>query len=129
MIVGIPELYLKRKVMGIQPLEPAIKRIKVAPQPGNLDILYIELHTLMGQIEYNLNISENNWLMLISIPVNSQAEIWIPEIFYNVNINGKAISNELNKDFPGGVRSIYKLNSGIYIMSSENILSGWFFFI
>jgi hypothetical protein len=60
--------------------------------------------------------------MQVSVPGNSEAELWIPSHLTRVVINGKEINKKKQVRFAGGERSVYLLKSGIYNIEAENTI-------
>jgi len=109
-----------RKLMGIEPLEPTFSLFRISPQPGTLQKASIRVPTIRGPIESQLINEDAQWHMEISVPGNSEAELWLPAAFDRVTINNKIEEALRIEEFAGGKRNVYKLNSGIYTVHAEN---------
>lgn len=108
-----------RKLMGIEPIEPAFRRFRISPQPGKLENASIRVPSLMGTIGCDFVNQGNEWQMKVSVPGNSEAEIWVPTRFAEVLINGKKESILRKESYAGGSRSVFVLESGIYSISAS----------
>lgn len=108
-----------RKLMGIEPLKPEFNKFKISPQPGKLSNVFIRVPCIKGTIECELANNENDWCMDISVPGNTDAEVWIPVRFSRVKINGKDTEPEREVKFAGELRSVYLLESGIFSISAS----------
>ena len=56
--------------------------------------------------------------MKVSIPGNSEAEIWIPSQFKKVHMNGKKVKSTSHVQYAGTSRNIYLVKSGIFDISA-----------
>jgi len=102
-----------RKLMGIEPLKPTFSQFRICPQPGNLQKAAIRVPTIRGPIDSRLMIENDQWTMEVSIPGNTEAELWLPAEFTQVRINYNEAEILRVEKIAGGKRSVYKLNSGI----------------
>ena len=109
-----PANIVARKLMGIEPIEPTFSKFRISPQPGYLEHLKIKVPTIRGAVEVNMKLAENRWEMEISVPGNAEAELWIPEEFSIVTINGLEQSSSGLIGFSFGKRNVYELKSGHY---------------
>lgn len=107
-----------RKLMGIEPIEPSFSKFRICPQPGSLKNASIKVPCIRGTIACNLIQTGNGWNMKVSIPGNTEAEIWLPTEFTKVVFNGKEIKASGSNQFARGKRNIFKLESGIYNISA-----------
>jgi hypothetical protein len=57
--------------------------------------------------------------MKVSVPGNSEAEIWIPSRFAEVLINGHKESVIRKESFARGARNVFVLASGIYTITAS----------
>ena len=107
-----------RKLMGIEAIEPSFRKFRISPQPGKLAFASIQVPCIRGEIQCDLTNNENEWKLIVSVPGNTQAEIWLPSHFTTVLINGhkeKAI-NEIQ--FADGARNVFALKSGVFKISA-----------
>ena len=108
-----------RKLMGIEPLEPGFRRFRISPQPGWLKTASIKVPCIRGAISCELINKGMSWQMQVSIPGNSEAEIWIPARYAEVIINGREENATGEIHFAGGTRNVYLLKSGIFTISAR----------
>ncbi len=108
-----------RKLMGIEPIEPAFEVIRIAPQPGGLKRASVQVPTLRGAIHSELEQLGGTWRMEISVPGNSRAELWLPARFDEVRINGLAANPNRQEMFAGDMRTVFALRSGNYTVIAE----------
>lgn len=79
-----PAHIIPRKLMGIEAGEPGYGKIIIKPQPGNLEFATMKLPTIRGEIltgfkqEFGKSFELN-----ISIPANTTAVVYIPQIAKN----------------------------------------------
>lgn len=103
-----------RKLMGIEPIEPSFSKFRISPQPGSLEKASIKVPCIRGTIACDLAQMEKGWNMKVSIPGNTEAEIWLPAKFSNISVNGEKTKATRTESFAGGERNIFNLKSGIY---------------
>lgn len=65
---GGPLTLLSQKVCGIEPVEPAFKRFRVAPQPGTLNRASAVVPTLYGDIKVDIKSKGKKISMQITVP-------------------------------------------------------------
>ncbi|MEZ4826803.1 MAG: alpha-L-rhamnosidase C-terminal domain-containing protein [Bacteroidia bacterium] len=103
-----------RKLMGIEPLEPAFRRFRISPQPGSLEHAAIKMPCIRGSIGCEISQSRDGWRMNVSIPGNAEAEIWLPAEFTSIHIDGQPASPLRIEKFAGGKRQVFELGSGVF---------------
>jgi hypothetical protein len=108
-----------RKLMGVEPIEPTFRRFRVAPQPGYLDSAAIRVPCIRGEIGCELRNRDDGWQMRLSVPGNTEAEVWIPGEFSQVHINGQEGKPTREIRFAGGQRRIFELKSGIFTIAAK----------
>jgi alpha-L-rhamnosidase len=108
-----------RKLMGIEPLEPTFSKFRISPQPGNLEHVSIKVPCIRGEIKSDLDQKENSWNMNISIPGNTEAELWLPTYLTKISINGNEKKAIKEVQYSGESRKVFLLKSGIYTISSS----------
>ena len=59
------------------------------------------------------------WELKISIPGNTETEIWLPVEFSKILINGVKAKIEHSENFAGRKRVMIKLKSGIFTISAK----------
>ena len=57
--------------------------------------------------------------MEITVPGNTDAELWIPETFSSVVINGEKANKTASVNHAGGKRSVFILKSGKFSISAQ----------
>ena len=103
-----------RKLMGIEPLSPTFKQFRICPQPAYLEKAAIRVPTIRGPIESSLVNRYGIWEMEVSVPGNTDAELWLPAEFDSVRINARTAEVLKLIDFAGAKRKIFKLSSGVH---------------
>ncbi len=74
-----PANIIARKLMGIEPLEPGFRKIRIRPQPGDLDWAKIRVPTIAGTVQCSWQrTAQQGFDLEIVIPANTSGEIWIP---------------------------------------------------
>lgn len=87
-----PANLIPRKLMGIEPMLPGFKKIRIKPQPHTLQAAEIKIPTIRGDVSASFDNSfGKSFILEVEIPANTTAEIYLP--FYSrkqqVQINGK----------------------------------------
>jgi hypothetical protein len=78
---------IARKLMGIEPLEPGFKKIRIKPQPATLGQAEIQVPSVRGDIRVSFdNQPGERFSLLVEIPANSLAEVWLPKIATNYKL-------------------------------------------
>ena len=96
-----PANIIPMRVMGIEPLEPGFEKIRIKPQPANLEWANIVHPTIKGDVSVSFeNKMGEIFSMNVEIPANSVADVWIPfdGSKYELKINGeKAEPKQIRK--------------------------------
>ncbi|MDR2468961.1 MAG: family 78 glycoside hydrolase catalytic domain [Tannerella sp.] len=72
---------IPRKLMGVEPLEPGFRRIRIKPQPSTLRHAEMRMPTIRGDIGVSFdNQPDKKFEMEIEIPANATAEVWLPRL-------------------------------------------------
>jgi len=108
-----------RKLMGIEPVEATFSRFRISPQPGKLEKASIKLPCIRGAITCELLNKTDQWRLTVSVPGNSQAEIWLPARFNRVRINGENVTPIRKTPFAGSTRKVYPLKSGLHSILAQ----------
>ncbi len=118
---AIPAYVISRKICGIEPLEPSFRKIKIHPQPGNLEWAKIKHPTIRGSIELEFKNQTNAFILNLSVPANTNSDVYIPNNFKNYSLlcNGKNIDG-VNKE---GRILIKDIKAGTYKLELKNKIS------
>lgn len=73
-----PANIIPRKLMGIEPLEPGFRKVRIRPQPGGLEQASITLPTIRGPIHADFKSSKDSFLLNVQLPGNTSAEVDLP---------------------------------------------------
>ena len=73
-----PANIIPRKLLGIEPVEPAFTKFRIAPQPASIETVNIRVPTLRGPIDCQMKANRDEWNLIITIPGNTDAELLIP---------------------------------------------------
>lgn len=97
-----PANLIPRKLMGIEPLEPGFKKIRIKPQPATLRQASIQVPTIRGEIKVSFeNKTGERFEMEVEIPANTTAEIWLPRLSdrYKLQVNQTPQKGEVEEGF------------------------------
>lgn len=76
---GSVDEWFYRSLLGINPLAPGFARIQIRPQPaGDLTWAKGSYHSVRGMITSDWRIENRKFILKVSIPANTMAEVWIP---------------------------------------------------
>ena len=74
-----PAHIIPRKLMGIEPAEPGFRKIRIKPQPGDLEHASVKLPTIRGEVLCSFRQEPGRVFELeITIPENTTAEVRLP---------------------------------------------------
>lgn len=73
-----PANIIVRKLMGIEPLEPGWRRLRIKPQTGNLKHAAIKVPTILGSVNASLRQDEGLFSMEVEIPSGATAQVVLP---------------------------------------------------
>ena len=91
---AVPANIIPRKLMGIEPMEPGFGKIRIKPQPANLEQAAIKHPTIRGDVRVSFkNQPKKSFVLDVTIPANTTADIYLP--FWSksqkVTMDGKAV--------------------------------------
>ena len=76
---AVPANAIPRKLMGVEPLEPGFRKIRIKPQPSALAHAELTIPTIRGNVKVSFNNAPGTkFEMEIEIPANTVAEVWLP---------------------------------------------------
>lgn len=75
-----PANIIPRRLMGIEPLEPAFRTFRIKPQPGNLREASATVPCIRGDISVHFANTETEFTLQATIPANTEAELWLPRL-------------------------------------------------
>jgi len=109
-----PANLIPRKLMGIEPLEPGFKKIRIKPQPAKLEHAEIKLPTIRGNVQVSFtNNPDQSFRLEVSIPANTTADIYLP--FYSVKQVISKDNNPISYRKQGEFSVIDNIGSGNWI--------------
>lgn len=74
-----PANIIIRKLVGVEPLEPGFKKIRIKPQLGNLNWIDAKVPSIRGTIDVHVDRSKQGAFELsLKIPAGIIAEVWLP---------------------------------------------------
>jgi alpha-L-rhamnosidase len=114
-----PANLIPRKLMGIEPLEPGFRKIRIKPQPGSLKSAEIKHPTIRGDVTMSFNNNPGQSFRLeVDIPANTTADISLP--FYSrsqtTRINGQPVKYRRDGNFS----VIENIGSGKWVFVVEH---------
>jgi alpha-L-rhamnosidase len=73
-----PAHIIPRKLIGIEPVEPGFKKIRIKPQLGYLTAASLKLSTIRGNVLVDIEVQEGQLFLKAKIPANTSATIFLP---------------------------------------------------
>jgi alpha-L-rhamnosidase len=89
-----PVHIIPRKIMGIEPLEPGFRKIRIKPQPASLEYAEIKYPTIRGDVLMSFkNRPKQSFTMNLTIPTNTTADVYLPSWSktHKVTMNGNVV--------------------------------------
>ena len=99
---AVPANVIPRKLMGIEPLEPGFRKIRIKPQPSTLAFAELIAPTIRGNVKVAFkNSPSKKFEMEIEVPANMVAEVWLPLLSkkQRVTMNGVAQKGKVDGNF------------------------------
>lgn len=106
---------LSQYVCGLYPLEPAWKSFMVKPNLGGLEYAETGNQTIAGKVNVKVSKTRSGLEMELTVPLGSEAVVYIPVIEKKVTVNGKKVSSKEVKDG----HQLYRLKGGQYILKAK----------
>ncbi len=74
-----PANIIPRKLMGIEPLEPGFRRVRIRPQPGSLETASVRFPTVRGEVRVDYKGTPGRKRTLnVTLPANCSGEVQLP---------------------------------------------------
>jgi len=99
---AVPANIIPRRLMGIEPLEPGFRKIRIKPQPATLRQAQIKVPTIRGDILVSFdNQPGEKFTLEVEIPANTTAEVWLPKLSkkYQLTVDNVSQKGRVNGDF------------------------------
>jgi alpha-L-rhamnosidase len=115
---GSIDEWFYRSLLGINAAAPGFRKIKIKPQPaGDLQWAKGNYHSINGPIACDWRKDGKRFILAVSIPPNTRAEIWIPaKADGSLTEGGKPV---LVSHYEKGY-AVVETGSGLYSFMSEN---------
>lgn len=95
-----PANIIPRKLMGIEPLEPGFRRVRLRPQPGGLEWASMDLPTIRGAVHEEFRTSGGRLRLRVTLPANMQGDIhFLSPQGDSVRVDGKRKPAHREGDF------------------------------
>ncbi len=76
---AVPANAIPRKLMGVEPIEPGFRKMRIKPQPATLAYAELIMPTIRGNVKVSFNNTPGTrFEMEVEIPANTVAEVWLP---------------------------------------------------
>lgn len=74
-----PANIIPRKLMGIEPMEPGFRKIRIKPQPASLEHAEIKCPTIRGEVLVSFqNKPQQSFVLNVTTPANTTADVYLP---------------------------------------------------
>lgn len=114
-----PANIIVRKLAGIEPLQPAFQRFRIAPQPASLDHFSVKAPTLKGPVELTLHAGPQTWDLELHVPGNTTAELLLPGRFSRIHHNGLPVQPAGQVLHAGAFRQLLELAPGRHVIQAS----------
>ncbi len=105
-----PANLIPRKLMGIEPLEPGFRKIRIKPQPDTLRQASIQTPTIRGNVTVAFEQTpDKRFEMQVEIPANTVAEVWLPSMGKQTRVS---VDNHSEKGLREGAFIKIQVGSG-----------------
>jgi hypothetical protein len=97
-----PANIIPRKLMGIEPIEPGFEKIRIKPQPSNLEFAEIKYPTIRGSVSVSFkNQPDQSFMLSTETPANTKAEVYLPSMSKNqkITMDGEEVNYKLEGNF------------------------------
>jgi hypothetical protein len=97
-----PANLIPRKLMGVEPVEPGFRRIRIKPQPATLRKAEMKMPSIRGDIRVSFdNQPGEKFTLEVEIPANATAEVWMPKWSKNsrLTVDGTLRKGTVDGDF------------------------------
>ncbi len=120
---GSIDEWFYRSLVGINAAEPGFKKITIKPQPAG-DLLWAKgsYESIQGKISSDWKIENEHFKITVSIPANTQAEVWIrTKPNAEISESGKSINanSEIRFVKYDGAYAVVEIGSGEYVFESN----------
>jgi hypothetical protein len=73
-----PANIIPRCLMGVEPIEPGWRRLRIRPQPGSLSFATLDIPTVRGDVHVDFQNEAQRFILNVRIPGNTTARIELP---------------------------------------------------
>lgn len=74
-----PANIIPRKLMGIEPMEPGFRKIRIKPQPASLEHAEIKCPTIRGEVLVSFqNKPQQSFILNVITPANTTKDVYLP---------------------------------------------------
>lgn len=77
---AVPANVIPRKLMGIEPIEPGFRRIRVRPRTGTLERAALRHPSPRGPIDLGVTRSPDAWRATLTLPKGVDADVHVPTV-------------------------------------------------
>ena len=77
---AVPANVIPRKLMGIEPIEPGFRRIRVRPRTGTLERAALRHPSPRGPIDLGVTRSPDVWRATLTLPEGVDADVHVPTV-------------------------------------------------
>jgi hypothetical protein len=97
-----PANIIPRFVLGIEPLEPGFRTVRIRPQPGGLTRASFDLPTVRGTIHTDFTAAVKRFALRVVLPANMTARVYVPRLGSDdltLKVDGAARAGKRDGDF------------------------------
>ena len=116
-----PANIIPRLLMGVEPVEPGFRTLRIRPQPGGLARAALDLPTVRGPVHVDFDAAPAKFTLNVRLPANTSAEVYLPRLGSDdgtVLVDGVRRAGRISGDFivigpvGGGVHTLVREAAG-----------------
>jgi hypothetical protein len=121
-----PAFIIPRRLMGIEPIEPGFRKIRIKPQPAMLRQAAIKIPSIRGDIHVAFdNRPCEKFTLEVEIPANTTAEVWLPKLSAKYSLKADhvpqkgMVDGDFVKVMTGSGKHIFVIENKLNVLSNN----------
>ncbi len=96
-----PANIIPRCLMGVEPLEPGWRKLRIRPQPGSLSSASLDIPTVRGDVHVDFQNEPQRFILNVRLPGNTTARIELPlrERMAALNLDGTPYEPQIQDNY------------------------------
>ena len=97
---AVPGNIIPRKLMGVEPIEPGFRRVRIAPQPAWLSEASITVPTIRGEVSVSFENRPGSFDLTVEMPANMTGDVYLP---LGSGVDAKRVQVEMDGEVLSGL--------------------------